>query len=50
MKEYNFLKRSGFNKKIDAKNVQGVIDAPISPLDLKNKTLRKTATKNFDSI
>ena len=50
MKEYNFIKRSGFNKKIDAKNVIGVHKTPISPVDLKKKNLRKTATREFESL
>lgn len=50
MKEYNFIKRSGFNKKIDAKNVAGRHQVPISPVELKKKNLRKTATKEFESL
>jgi hypothetical protein len=40
LKEYNNLKRSGYNKKIDNPKVAGYIDKPISSKQLSKSNIR----------
>ena len=46
----NLTARSGFNKKIDDEKINQIVDGPINPRELKKRTLRYQATKNFESM
>ena len=50
LKEYNNLKRSGFNKKIDNPKEAGYIDKPISSKQLSKSNLRTQTAITLNKI
>ena len=50
LKEYNNLKRSGFNKKIDNSKEAGYIDKPISSKQLSKSNLRTQTAITLNKI